>query len=135
MPWISWEPELSVGVKELDDDHRELIGMLNEIHATANGRQNQGLSDLVERVVASAKAHFAHEERLLDEAGYPEADAHYKEHDRMIAKALSVQAAFRCGSPCALSQEFFDFLRDWLIHHIRECDKSYGPSLNAKGIH
>jgi hemerythrin len=133
---MSWEADLSVGVREMDDDHRDLIGMLNEIYeATSAGRKDQDISELVERVVARAKAHFAHEERLLDEAGYAEADAHYKEHDRMIAKALSVQAAYRCGSPCALSQEFFDFLRDWLLHHIRECDKLYGPSLNAKGIH
>jgi len=133
---MSWEPELSVGVKEMDDEHRELIGMLNEIHAsTAANRNGRELSHLVERVVARAKAHFAHEERLLEEAAYSEAGAHYREHDRMIAKALSVQAAFHCGSPSALSEEFFDFLRDWLLHHIRECDKLYGPSLNAKGIY
>jgi hemerythrin-like metal-binding protein len=120
----------------LDDDHRELIAMLNEIRETvAAGRIDRELTDLVERVVARAKAHFAHEERLLEESGFPEAEAHYMEHDRMIAKALSVQAAFRCGSSSALSEEFFAFLRDWLLHHIRECDKLYGPCLNAKGIH
>jgi hemerythrin-like metal-binding protein len=136
MPWISWDAELSVGVKELDDDHKELIGVLNEIHeSAAAGRNDQELSDLVERVMACAKAHFVHEERLLEQACFPEADAHYKEHDRMIAKALSVQAAFRCGSPAALSAEFFAFLRDLLIHHIRDVDKLYGPSLNASQIH
>jgi hemerythrin len=133
---MSWEPELSVGVKELDEDHRELIAMLNEIQETAAaGRNDRELTDLVERVVARAKAHFVHEERLLEESGFPEAQAHYMEHDRMIAKALSVQAAFRCGSPSALSAEFFDFLRDWLNHHILVFDKQYGPCLNAKGVH
>jgi hemerythrin-like metal-binding protein len=136
MPWISWEAELSVGVKELDDDHKQLMGMLNEIHeSAAAGRNDQELSDLVEKMVANTKAHFEHEELLLAKAGYPDAPAHFQEHDWMIAKALSVQAAFRCGSASTLSAELLSFLRDWLIHHIRDVDKLYGPSLNASGIY
>jgi hemerythrin len=27
--------------------------------------------------------------------------------------------------------EFYRFLREWLVEHIQECDKKYGPYLNG----
>ena len=135
MPWITWSEEMSVGVKEMDDDHKKLISILNEIHErVAAGQDKQALSGLVDQMMAGTKAHFAQEEQLLAKSGYPDVTAHYEEHDQMIAKALSACAGFRWGSTSMLSEDLLAYPRDWLIEHIQSTDKSYGAYLSAKGI-
>lgn len=135
MPWIAWEDAMSVGVAELDDEHKQLFGLLDEIYRQiASAPNEQALKNLVERIVITAKEHFAHEERLFVRVGYADAPAHYKEHDCMMAKALSVQANFRLGSVAALSTELLGFFRDWLIAHIEQFDKLYIASFKDEGI-
>ena len=135
MPLITWEAEMSIGVQEMDDEHRKLIAMINEIgDGMAAGQGRDELGGLVDKVVEFTKEHLAHEERLLAEAGYAESDAHHREHDQMIAKTLSLQASFRWGSVELIRPDLANFVCDWLVSHIQGSDKAYGVFLNSKGI-
>jgi hemerythrin-like metal-binding protein len=135
MPLIAWEAEMSIGVLEMDDEHRKLIAMINGIgDGVASGQGRDELGGQVDRLVEFTKKHLAHEERLLAEAGYAESDVHHREHDQMIAKTLSLQAAFRWGSVDLIRPDLTNFVCDWLASHIQGSDKAYGAFLNSKGI-
>jgi hemerythrin-like metal-binding protein len=135
MTLMIWTEEMSVGVKELDDDHKQLIGMLNVAQETlSSARSREALEEVLDRLVEMTKAHFVHEERLFDQAGFPGAEAHRREHDLMLAAALKWQAHFKSGRPPFLSVENLNGFESWLDNHIEGADMLYGPHLNAAGI-
>jgi hemerythrin len=135
MTLMTWNDEMSVGVKELDDDHKQLIDLLTEAHeALLSGLSREALGEVVDRLVDRTMAHFAHEEALFDRTGFPGADAHRREHDLMLDQALKWQAHFKSGSPPPLSVEHICGFESWLDNHIQGADMLYGPHLNAAGI-
>ena len=136
MTLMIWTEEMSVGVKELDDDHKQLIGMLNVAQETlSSARSREALEEVLDRLVEVTKVHFAHEETLFDRTGFPGAEAHRREHDLMLAAALQWQAHFKSGCPPFLSEEDLGGFESWLDNHIEGADLLYGPHLNAAGIH
>jgi len=132
---MEWNEGMSVGVKAMDDDHKKLFEILNELNVgIVAGEDRKVLGFVLERLIQHTKDHLAREERLLAQAGFPDAEDHHKEHDLLIGKALIAQANFRMGSSAMLSAEVMLFLNDWLSSHILGSDKDYGPFLNSKGI-
>jgi hemerythrin len=135
MPLMTWTEEMSVGVKSLDDDHKRLIELLNELHdGIQAGQANQALEGVIDGLVRYTRFHFAREEKLFAEAGFPESAAHKAEHDMLSRRALNLQARFENGQSQQLSLEAMEFLKNWLTEHIMGSDQKYGPFLNAKGI-
>jgi hemerythrin len=136
MALLEWDEKMSVGVKAMDDDHKALVGLLNEMSEALDSEQERKvLGAVLERMIQYTKDHLAREERLLAEHGYPDCTEHHKGHDLMIATALQAQASFRVGRSEMLSDEMLQFLKNWLESHIMGTDKEYGPFLNSKGIY
>jgi hemerythrin len=99
-----WDEKMSVGVKAMDDDHKALVGLLNEMSEALDSEQERKvLGAVLERMIQYTKDHLAREERLLAEHGYPDCTEHHKGHDLMIATALQAQASFRVGRSEMLS--------------------------------
>ncbi len=122
MATIAWTEEMSVGVAELDDDHRRLIAML----ATVDGGPGGGdplapLHDLVEY----CRGHFAREEAYMATIGYPGLAAHQRQHDALtqdVVESLLDQS----GEPDPeLPRKLGAFLRLWIETHILNADRKY----------
>src|ERR1035437_1544712 len=136
MPLITWNDNLSVGVKALDDDHKRLVGMINELHdAIMLGRARDVLSGVLDGMVKHTQTHFAREEQFFVQTGYRGRAAHKREHDNLTRRVKTLQAEYNGGEPLALSIETIGFLKTWLVAHIQGSDKKYGPHLNSKVIH
>lgn len=134
MALINWNPHYSVGIVEIDNQHKKLIALINQLYAAmrrGNGRDILGpvLSELVDYTVY----HFSAEERLFHWHGYPEYDEHKQMHDYLSEKAKQLNREFAEGSP-AITRDVMLFLSNWLNVHILEVDRKYGPFLNAKGV-
>lgn len=136
MPLMTWNDKLSVGVNVIDDDHKKLVGMVNELYdGISAGHGKEAVGKVLDKLVDYTKFHFAREEQYFAKTAYPAAAAHKKEHDDLTKQVLDVQAKYKSGSVATLSLEVMNFLKNWLINHIQGSDKKYGPHLNAKGIH
>jgi hemerythrin len=136
MPLMTWTPKLSVGVAVLDDDHKKLVGMINELYdAMQAGHGKESLGPILGRLVDYTKVHFAREEKLFSQTGYAEAVPHKQQHDALTRQVLDVQRKYAAGAAATVSLEVMHFLRDWLINHIQGTDQKYRTHLNAKGIH
>jgi hemerythrin-like metal-binding protein len=136
MPLMTWTEEMSVGVRALDEDHKKLIALLNELHeGILGGQQKAILEKIIERMVEYTIYHFEREEKLFTDAGFPASVEHKREHDLLTRRARNLQSRFECGQSTQLSLEAMNFLKAWLTGHIMGSDQQYAPYLNAKGIH
>jgi hemerythrin len=136
MALMTWTEKMSVGVKVLDDDHKKLIGMINELQdGLKAGHGKEALGQVLDELVNYTQIHFAREEQYFAQTGYPPASLHKKEHDDLTKQVLEVQAKYKESPLTSLSFEVMDFLKNWLNEHIQGSDQKYASHLNAKGIH
>lgn len=135
MSLFSWNDSMSVGVRQLDEDHKKLIAMINELHqAMLAGHSNDVVGGILKRLVNYTVEHFTREEKLFAQTNFPGAVGHKNEHEKLKAQVSAEVAKFQAGT-VGLGMETLNFLRDWLKHHIQESDKGYGPYLNEHGVH
>lgn len=134
MAFISWDEKYSVGVSEMDAQHKQLVKLLGELY---DAMQAQKANDVVGRILTElvryTKTHFANEERYMAQAGYPDLAAQKREHEIFTAKIQKYKDEFDAGRT-SLSVSLATFVKDWLFGHISGADKKYGPCLNSKGI-
>lgn len=135
MALFVWDDKkFSVGYKPQDDQHKKLVGILNELHdAMSAGKAEEALRKILDELVAYTTYHFSAEERLMKEHAYGGYGSHKAEHDALTKKVLSLQQKFHAGTT-GLSLETSEFLKAWLMHHIQEVDKKLGPFLNAQPV-
>jgi hemerythrin len=133
---MTWNEKMSVGVGVIDEDHKKLVSLVNELYeGITAGHGKETLGKVLDGLVSYTKMHFAREEHYFVKTGYPGAAAHKKEHDELTRQVTDLQARYKSGQISTLSLELMTFLKNWLINHIQGTDKKYGPHLNAKGIH
>jgi hemerythrin len=134
IPLMVWDDSLSVGVAEVDRQHKTLIDLLNALHDGKNqGRGSDVLGGALAKLATYTVEHFAYEEKVLTQHGYPELPGHIESHEKLKARVVEFKTAFDEGRS-SLGVELFMFLRSWLNGHIRGSDRAYGKFLNAKGV-
>ena len=132
--YISWDDSYRVNVKQLDDEHKKLVVMINELHeAMQVGKGKEMLSGILGRMVTYVGSHFSNEEKYMEKFSYPDYEAHKKEHNDFVKKTLEFQQNFNDGK-MGLSIEVMFFLKEWLLNHIKGSDQQYGPFFNEKGL-
>lgn len=132
MAFISWSDEFSVGVAELDDDHRKLIELINELYDDLCAEvPAETVENVCDRLVEHTSVHFRHEERYFEETDYPRASAHRAMHEHLELRAT--QFRHEMGHTDTISG--LRFLKEFLTHHIQGEDKRLGAYLNEHGIH
>ncbi|MDG4474618.1 bacteriohemerythrin [Thiovibrio frasassiensis] len=134
MALLTWQEKYSVGIKQIDDQHKQLIDMINELNdAMLTGKGKDALMPVLNKLASYCVTHFAVEEKLFDTHAYPETADHKEKHSKMLAKVKALIGEVQSGKS-TVSIEVMNFLKNWLDKHIMETDKKYGPYLNSKGV-
>jgi len=134
MPIMTWTDSYSVGIAEIDKQHKKLIDLINTLHdAMAKGQAKSVIGKILGELITYCANHFAAEEKLFDQYGYPDSAEHKDKHQKMTAKVLALQQQFEQGKT-TITMDVMDFLQQWLDKHILGTDKKYGPFLNSKGL-
>ena len=129
MSLMTWTSAMSVGVPELDEDHRVLFRIINQLAESKENDDHVGiLRQSLYSLLRYAEFHFAREEKVLAACEFPAMTHHKQEHRaftnhmRKLAEALDDEEL-----PAAeiVNQELLDYLKDWLNHHILIEDMSY----------
>lgn len=130
MPIVKWTEEMSVGVAALDRDHQRLLGLINQLYEVIRLPDAQAeVGAVIGELVHYAHRHCAAEEALMARAGYPGLEEHRKSHDLLRERVAEYQDEYRAAPRSVVAAELFEFLADWLIHHIRTEDRAYAPAL------
>ena len=134
MAYIEWTDDFSVNVKEIDEQHKQLIAMINTLHeAFLANKAKEVHNKIVQGMVDYARIHFQTEEKYMMIYEYPGYKEHHEEHERFAEKALQLQNQLR-SSGFVLSQTILDFLKSWIHDHILGTDKKYTQFFNRHGI-
>jgi hemerythrin len=124
-----------VGVRALDDQHGILMDTMNELRqAVVRGAGREQVSEVLDRLIEFTRMHFATEERLLEQTGFPALAAHRVEHQRVLAQILEAAHRAQHGEEVHM-HSLLIFLRDWYVTHIGSLDQEYGPWLNDRGVY
>ncbi len=126
---LAWDKVLSIGIDEIDEDHRKLIHIFNILnHAVADGESAEYLTATLEELINCTVWHFSHEERLMLKYRYPEFADHRDEHQDLIQSAKDLQRDILQGN-LPLAEEQLVFLERWLTEHILTADGRLGAFL------
>ena len=126
---IQWDERFSVGIKEIDDQHKQLFKIIDTVFDgfTGNGEdENQLLKTAFDKVLDYTRYHFTTEERYFEKFHYPDAAEHKKQHALLLEETLNLKRQYTEGAP-AVTFELIDFLTSWLQKHILLHDKKYAP--------
>ena len=134
MAIIVWGDTYGVGVKDLDEQHRNLAERIGDLHKALRAGKNQAVtSPKLKSLIDSFSEHFAAEERYMLLFDYPDYMAHKARHDRFTRQVADYHDRLRVEA-ALLSMEFLEFLSDWFTTHIIEFDRQYGPLFREKGL-
>ena len=134
MALANWREEFSVNIAGIDQQHKKLFDYINEVHeAMRTKRTNEELGQILGKLTKYTEEHFRNEEKYFDQYDYPKAKMHIVEHQVFIDKVRDFKVDFKKGK-LLLSLTIINFLKDWLINHIKGTDKAYSAFLNEKGI-
>ena len=134
MAFFEWKDEYSVGIVKIDNQHKTLVGFLNELYESMKaGKGKDTLDAVLIKLVEYTKTHFATEESLFKLYKYPDYEVHKQKHDKLAAYVLELKQQFDSGQ-ISNPIQITNFLKDWLGKHIMGTDQLYGPFLNAKGV-
>lgn len=115
-----WSPMFETGVKEIDDQHRRLVGYVNELQSTRANGDPALVKEVLEAAIDYTLYHFAFEECVLESSDYALTDAHKKVHEKFAADLFAMKAQLERGEIGA--RELNEVLTKWLFDHIRHAD-------------
>ena len=126
---IVWGDVLSIGIDEIDEDHRKLVNIFNILnHSVTEGASPEYLAAVLEELINCTVWHFSHEERLMLKYGYEEAEEHKAEHQELIKSVKELQQ--KMLQPDKLvTDEDIESLERWLTGHIFSTDMRFGSYL------
>jgi hemerythrin len=132
MKTIEWQDEYTVGVKELDDQHRSLLNTINMLLEEQRDKYEAAkFSPALSSLIHYAYTHFATEERYLLQVHFPDLKQHVLEHIDFIMKTLGL--ALRIESSGDESRiELLRYLKEWYSSHVLGTDRQYIPFLASK---
>ncbi len=134
MAFMNWTPDLSVNIDEIDNQHKKLIGMINELSEAMKARKGaEVMGKIIAGLTNYTKEHFATEEKLFDKFGYPETAKHKQEHTKFVNEINKFKQDFEAGK-LSVSIDVLKFLSSWLMNHIKGTDQKYSKFLNDKGV-
>ena len=131
---IRWSSDLETGIRAIDLQHEELIGMLNELDAAhAGGCPQSVLDDVLQRLGTYVIFHFGTEEALM--AGLPHNEAHARQHRQEHAAFIDKLTGLRAQAADngrQTMEALIDYLNEWLYQHILKSDRELAALLNRK---
>ena len=131
---LTWDRFIQTGLSTIDQQHRQLVDLINDLHkAMKSGRSVTESGRILDKLITYTASHFETEEKLFQQHKYPEYKQHKEHHDKLVAQVVAFQKEFQSGS-AVLSAELMDFLKEWLVGHIKRTDMKYVPFLKKCGV-
>jgi hemerythrin len=130
---IEWSNDYALGIAEIDDQHRALVGMINALDAsTHEDYSEEKMRTLLDELNAYVRDHFAFEERLMAGGGCSQelVTRHCGEHSYFRSVLRDLTTDFDNGRS-GIAVTLIEYLVHWLLHHIVVVDRAMAQQLNA----
>ncbi|MDR3160834.1 MAG: bacteriohemerythrin [Spirochaetaceae bacterium] len=125
---VEWDDKYSVGIPLIDEHHKTLIRLTNELYQGCLSRDNTvrniSFNNTIRGVLDYVKYHFSTEERIMEIVNYPHLAEHKKEHEDFIITMVENAKNFQ-EKKKFVPNNFVRFLKDWVLSHIAIADTDY----------
>ena len=134
MGYFRWTEALSVHIDEIDNQHKEFISIINDLHeAIKTGTSDDVLGRILSKLNEYAIIHFVTEERLMKKYGYHDLVNHKKEHN-VFKKHISDLNKKSLSNQPVSAGTVVKFIKNWLTKHIKMSDMKYASFLKDKNV-
>lgn len=132
---IKWNDGLIVGVKEIDDDHKKLLEIINKLSDSIDNdvsvMEYENIFIELENYVVG---HFKREEAYMKKCAYSEFESHQKQHDSFANQIPVLKEKFFSSKDYLDAKDITAFLTDWLINHILYEDMKFVDTFEECGL-
>jgi len=123
--YIEWTQELSVNNSPIDAEHQKWISILNNFYVgLQDGQPKERLKILITEMIDYTRFHFANEEKYMESINYPHLEEHKVLHKQYVNQIITFWEKIE-NNKLILSLEVTNFLKNWLIAHIKGEDQKY----------
>ena len=131
MALIEWNDSFSVGVADIDHEHKTLIELINQLYTNLQqGASAEDIDDFFGEIFAHISAHFALEEKIMRDNNYYEYEAHKKEHERLLEEIRNMMDD--CIKNTEIDeQDLSTRLQGWFSEHFRTMDSRLHKALHV----
>ena len=99
MPYFNWNPDYDTGIAGVDYEHHRMVNMLNEIHdLIVQGTKPHRVSDILADFHTLAAAHFALEEKIMQDENHPDLGGRRQTHYRLLDQVQEIMDAYEAGA-------------------------------------
>lgn len=133
MDLIKWDNDFSVHIKEIDEQHKKLINLINDTYEhMKNDKGQEIMPKIFEQLNTYTNEHFNTEEKYFKMFNYFDKENHIKEHQAFKRKIEEFKSSSNKTSD--LTYEILMFLSDWLHKHLIEIDQKYVECFKKHGL-
>lgn len=127
---FEWEEKLSVGIAEIDGQHKRLLEVGRELvsilESIAEGYDEYDeLKRLISKLFDYTVYHFSEEEELMEKSGFDGLSVHRLQHEKFEHKIEEIDLEELDRNQYNYTMEILDFLSDWIVNHITKIDIQY----------
>jgi hemerythrin len=126
-----------LGIPSIDDEHRELVRLFDAFASCVKGASPaEEMHAIVQQAISIANEHFAHEERLCDETGYPQTEDHKFRHRHLrlqLTTLVGDTIGMAARDPVTIEHLFE--MRRLLREHSDGPDRDLAEHLKRAGAH
>lgn len=133
MQKFQWFEALEVGVKVIDDDHREMMSMLQRIQDAISEQCLETSKELVSEFIVLTRAHFIAEEEILKRANFPNLREHRVAHGKLLAQAIDLGKVIVNAAHVDELGGYLDDLAGFLFHDLIGSDMEFKSYLQECG--
>ena len=122
---MEWSSVLAIDHGDIDNEHQAMVELLNKLHNALQTKNMVRVSDLLEQFSSAAMEHFAMEEQLMQELGYPHLLRHKAQHDELAERTQNLHYDL-IHNNIPFDEGITESLRDWMLDHILGEDRELG---------
>lgn len=122
MTLIEWRDEFELGISSVDQEHKEMIDLINETYARHRDHQSKvTIMDFLGEIYARISSHFALEEKIMKEQNYDQYQEHKQDHESLLEDICEFMDDYDRDKPFS-EEDMGEFLEHWFINHFRSKD-------------
>ncbi len=122
MKLMSWDRDVECGVDAIDDDHRQLMDLMNATYAEMMSGEGLGNPEpLLDKVQALLETHCAAEEQMMVKSAYPQTTNHQRTHRELLERLTLLRRSLQSGR-ADVGKEIFEHLSAYLREHMLNAD-------------
>ena len=123
---MAWEQQHSVGMDEIDAQHRYFFALLEQIEVASKAHSERRFPFLLEELLRYTRFHFRSEEALMESYCFV-GDSHRREHENLLRQAEEMSSRTDVR-PAALRL----FMYKWIVNHIQLEDMELAKFVSSK---